>query len=435
MKPISRSLLLSCLFSVAHTCLAGFQPIDSVVATAANDVITLSDLENRISSVKANIAAQNRPMPDDQDIRKQVLDKLIIESLQMQLAEQSGLQVTDEKLALAMTNIAKRQRLTEEQFRAKVESDGMSYDEMREQIRRDITLQQLQQSRLRHKIQVSEEEVNNFLNSAEGKKLTASSYKISYLALSLAENASNEQAKNSLAIMSALRKDLLSGKARFEDFTRGSDINGFHIEGKSLDWMEKNQLPSLFAKTISTLSRGNISKPLRSGAGWHMIILDDITGGSAEIVHQVFSRHILIKPSEVRTDEQARQLANNLHERINKGEDFSLLAKEYSEDPGSSLQGGELGWSNPSSYVPEFAKQLTSLKKDEMSMPFKTEFGWHIVQKLDERDHDMTLENQKEQSYQAIYERKFAEELESWLVTLREESFVDIKDMGEQGQP
>ena len=428
MNQISRLIVLVSLLSAfASSALAAYEPLDTIVATAANDVITKSDLDQKVAIVKQNLAQQNRPMPDDKEIRKQVLDKLIIESLQMQLAEQAGLEVSDQQLAIAMNRIAKRQNMTEQQLREKVESDGMSYDEMREQIRQDITLQQLQQSRLRHKIQISEEEVENFLNSAEGKKLTASDYKISYLVLELPESASKADVQKALKTMTDVRKGIATGKYNFDNLEKGQTIAGYTIHGQSLDWMTKEQLPTLFAKVIPHLSKGSVSKPLRSGAGWHMIKLDDVSGGSSKIVHQVSSRHILIKPSEVRTDEQAQKLAQDIYDRIKKGEDFSLLAKEYSEDPGSSLQGGQLGWSDPTEYTPAFTKVLKNLKKDEISKPFKTEFGWHIVQKLDERDHDMTLENQKNQAYQALYQRKFAEELETWLVTLREESFVEIK--------
>lgn len=428
MNPIFKKPAICTLFLLlAIPAFAAYQPIDTVIATAGNDVITQSDLDRKVTIVKQNFAAQNRPVPSEQEIRKQVLDKLIIESLQLQLAEQSGLRVSDEQLNMAIGRIADRQKITEAQLREKLEQEGMSYTDMREQIRRDITLQQLQQSRLRHKIQITEQEVENFLASAEGKKLTASSYKVSYLVLELPETADNKEAERARQTMVDIRKDLNAGRLDFNAVQNGQLINGYKVSGARLEWMDKDNLPTLFAQAASHLQKGGISKPLRSGAGWHLVQLDDIAGGSAEIVHQMLARHILIKPSEVRSEEQTRLLARSLHERLLKGDDFTLLAKEYSEDKGSALQGGSLGWSKPSQYVPEFAKTLEQLRKNEISQPIQTEFGWHIVQKLDERDHDMTLENQKNQAYQAIYERKFTEELEAWLVTLREESFVEIK--------
>lgn len=406
---------------------AAYQPIDTVIATVSNDVITQSDLDHKIAIVKKNFSDQQQTLPNDTEIRKQVLDRLIIESLQLQLAEQAGLQISDERLAQTITRIAERKNMNDEQFRAQLEKEGIAYEDMREQIRKDLILQQLQQSKLRHKIQITEQEVDNYLNSAEGKKMTSSRYQMSHILLEIPENASREDVEKAKTALTVIRNSILQGQYTFDDVMAGKTINGYTLQGTQLEWLDKDNLPSLFAQNVDKLQKGAISTPVRSGAGWHLIKLNDISGGSAEIIHQVSARHILIKPSEVRNEKQTQQMALDLYARLQKGEDFGLLAKEYSEDTGSALQGGNLGWSKTSQYVPEFANTLDRLKKDETSQPFKTQFGWHIVQKLDERDHDITLENQKNQAYQAIYEKKFAEELESWLITLREESFIEIR--------
>jgi peptidyl-prolyl cis-trans isomerase SurA len=407
---------------------AVYQPIDTIIATVSNDVITQSDLDKKVAVVKENFLAQGQPLPAEKEIIKQVLDRLIIESLQLQMAEQSGLQITDERLAQTMKKVAERKNMTEEQFRTALEKEGIPYEDMREQIRKDLTLQQLQQSRLRQKIQINEQEVNNYLESAEGQKLTDIKYLMSHIVLEVPEGASNSDAEKTRETLADIRQNILQGKYTFNEIQAGKDINGYTLKGNQLDWMPRDALPSLFANTLKSLKKGDISTPVRSGAGWHLILLSDVSGSSSEIVHQISSRHILIKPSEVRDNEQTRKLANDLFIRIKNGEDFTLLAKEYSEDPGSALQGGNLGWSAPSQFVKDFAATLKKLQKDEISQPFQTEFGWHILQKLDERDHDMTLENQKNQAYQAIYERKFADELEAWLITIREEAFIEIKN-------
>lgn len=406
---------------------ADFQPIDSVIAIVSNDVITQSDLDKKIAIVKDNFTSQGQALPPEAEIKKQVLDKLIIDSLQMQMAKQAGLHITDERLNDTIQRIAEKKGLNEKALQAQIEKDGVNFDEFREQIRTDMTLQQLQQSRLRNRIQISDQEIDNYLQSAEGKKISTSRYKMSHILLPLSENASDEESQKAEGIMASLRADIIAGKANFNELMQGKSVGNYVIQGNSLDWMDKDDLPTLFAKTVKTLKKGDISNPKRSGAGIHLIKLDDVDNGSAEIVHQISSRHILIKLSEVRSDAQAKQLSNALYQRLLKGEDFTLLAKEYSEDPGSALQGGNLGWTKASQFVAPFAAQLNQLKKGETSVPFKTEFGWHILQKLDERDQDMSIENQRNKAYQAIYEHKFTEELESWLITLREEAFIEIK--------
>lgn len=417
----------SLLFSISCHTLAAYQTLDTIIATAGNDAITQNDLHEKIAIVKDNFKAQGQLPPSEDEIKKQVLDKLIIESLQLQLAEQSGLQISEERLAQTMTKIAERKNMSESELRARLEEEGIPYEKMREQIRKDLTLQQLQQSKLRHKIQISEQEVDNYLDSAEGKKITASRYKMSHILIALPENTSPEKAMAAKKALSTIRQNILNNQYSFSSAINANNLEGYSLEGGSLDWLNKDGLPSLFSKALKTLKKGGISNPIRSNAGWHLVMLDDVDGGLSEIVHQVSSRHILIKLSEVRNNEQAKKLADDLYQKLQKGEDFTLVAKEYSEDPGSMLQGGNLGWTKPSQFVPAFAQTLEKLKVNEMSPPFKTEFGWHILEKLDERDHDMTLENQKNQAYQAIYERKFTEELETWLITLREESFVEIR--------
>jgi len=422
-----KSLTFACLTLLPISTFAEFKSIDSIIAIVSNDVITQSDLDKKITTVKSNFASQKQALPPEAEIKKQVLDKLIIDSLQMQMANQAGLRISDERLNDTIKRIADKKGLSEKALQKQIEKEGIDFTEFREQIRSDMTLQQLQQSRLRNRIQISEQEVENYLDSAEGKKINTSRYKMSHILLPIADNASDADIKKAKQIMRTLRLDILAGKLDYAKLMQGATINGYQVEGNSLDWLEKDDLPTLFAKSIKHLKKNDISNPKTSGAGIHLIKMDDMDNGNAEIVHQVSSRHILIKPSEVRSDAQAKQLSEELYQRIQKGEDFTLIAKEYSEDPGSSLQGGNLGWTQSTQFVPPFAKRLDSLKKNEMSAPFKTEFGWHILQKLDERDQDMSLENQKNKAYQAIYERKFGEELEAWLITLREEAFIEIK--------
>lgn len=429
MKQISKKLFfLAFILGATLPVVAAYQPLDTIIVIVDDDVISQSDLDKEIVIVKKNLQSQKlSQLPSEKEIRKHVLDSLIIKSLQLQMASKSGVTISDEQLTKAITSIANRNGFENIQgFRQKLENEGITYTDMRTKIRHDLTIQRVQQGHLRNKIQVSEQELENFLASSEGKKITATRYKVSHIVLPIdsgSTDAEIQKAKNSL---SKIRSEVLNGKYDFDTLVTGKTLAGYALKGANLGWSEIDDLPSLFAKLAEKMEKGAISQPTRSGAGWHLIKLHNVTGGSS-ITHQTSVRHILIKPSEVRTDEQVKNLADSLYTRIQEGEDFTLLAKEYSEDPGSALQGGDLGWSNPGQFVPAFEETMAKLKDQEVSKPFKSRYGWHIMQKMGERDHDMTAENWKNQAYQAIYERKFDDELESWLQKIRDEAFVEFK--------
>lgn len=407
------------------TLVLAFEPLDKVIVIVDDDVITQSDFDVRMKQVEINLASQaNKPSEDE--IKKQVLDRLIIENLQIQLAKRAGVKISNERLTEAMNGIAKRNKMTLKQFKAEIESQGSSYEIMREQIRTDMIIQNVQQGHLRGEIQISEEEIENFLNSADGKAVTLQQYNISHILLPLdgSDKALEKQAKKDLT---ALKKQLEQSPKQFKAYTQGKIYKQYAISGDNLNWQKKDDLPSLFTNLADSLDKGEISEPIRSGAGWHLVKMNDKVGGS-QVEAQTHARHILISPSEVRSMEQAKDLANKLYERLQENEDFTLLAKEYSDDPGSALQGGDLGWSGPGKFVPAFDAALAELKIDGISQPFSTEYGWHICQKLGERNHDVTKEQWNNKAYQALYERKFREELDNWLATIRNEAFIEIKE-------
>lgn len=423
MKHLFLTIFLSLSTIMAE---AALQPLDKIVAIVDDDVITQSDVDAKMKQVLQSMQGQDRPMPPEDEIKKLVMDRLIIESLQLQLARRAGVHVSEDQLTDAIANIAKRNRVSLQTFRQRLEKDGISYDDMREQVRKDMTLQQVQQGHLRSRIQISENDVENFLQSAEGQEMATIRYHLSHILLPVEENSSAADVKNSEKIMRQLRNDILAKLESFESFLQGKNYQNKTLSGGDLGARAKKDLPSLFADIAQQMQTGQISKPVRSGAGWHLLKMNNVTG-SAKIVHQTHARHILIKLSEIRNEAQAERLINSLYERIQQGEDFSLLAKEYSEDPGSSLQGGDLGWSMPGQFVPEFEKTMAALEIDAVSKPFKSQFGWHIMQKLAEREHDMTRDSQKNKAYQTLYERRFAEELDNWLLKIREEAFIELK--------
>ncbi|NRB38983.1 MAG: peptidylprolyl isomerase [Pseudomonadales bacterium] len=425
-KSIKQLFLTLCFSLTALSAQAELQSLDKIVAIVDDDVITQSDVDNKLKQIMSNLNKQKRPMPAEEEIAKQVMDRLILESLQLQLARRAGVHISEEQLTSAIDNIAQRNGVTLQEFRLRLDKDGLDYHQMREQVRRDMTMQQVQQGHLRSNIQISDNDIASFLQSAEGKAMTTTRYHLSHLLLPVDEGSSKAQIKKAEKTLAQLRSDILAKLQRFDSFVQGKSYKKQPISGADLGSRSFDDLPSLFAEVASQMQAGEISKPVRSGAGWHLLKMNNISG-TAKVVHQTHARHILIKLSEVRNESQATRQINALYERLQKGEDFTLLAKEYSEDPGSALQGGDLGWSMPGQFVPAFEKTLAALAIDEVSKPFKSQFGWHIMQKLAERDHDMTQDSQKNQAYQALYERRFSEELDSWQLKIRSEAFIELK--------
>lgn len=420
---ITASLLLCIsLYSVAE-----YQSLDKVIAIVDDDVITQSDLDDKITMVRNNLQQnQDLAMPSDDEIKQEVLNRLILESLQMQLAKQAGISISDEQLNQTMADIAARNGLSLSEFPERLAEQGIDYRTMREEVRREMLTQQVQQGHLQNRIQITDQEVENFLASSEGQKITAQQYHAQHILLAVDDHASAEQEQAAKEQLAAIRQKLLQGELSFDALLAGESVDEQTLVGQDFSWQVLEDLPSLFSEYVPSMDKGDISEPIRSGAGWHLLRLKDKTGGNV-LIDQIRGRHILISPSEVRSDEKAKELATELYEKVLQGEDFELLAKEYSEDKGSALQGGDLGWSGPGQFVPEFEETLHNLAVNDVSRPIKTQFGWHVIQKTGERIHDATKEEWKAQAQQAIFERKFGDELEAWLVRIKEEAFIEIK--------
>lgn len=420
-------LLLSLLFPAAQPSYAETQILDRVIAIVDDDVITESQLRDRIAQLKKSFKAQHRELPPDATLNKEILDQLVLESIQLQMGQRAGVRISDTQLTETMTNMAQRNHMTLEQFKAAMESEGVSYEAMRDQIRREMILSRVQQGNLNSRIQVTDQEVENFLNSPEGKKLTAARYHLAHVLLPIDSQASQATVDQGKALMSKLQTQWQSGATSFAQLEKQAKFKGKKINVSDLGWRNTNELPSIFADITPTLEKKQVSRPIRSASGWHVIKLVDKTGGSDQIVHQVHARHILVKPSAIRSEASTQKLAKNIAKRLKSGDDFSELARQYSEDPGSALQGGDLGWSDPKSYVPAFREALAKLKPGEISDPVKSPFGWHIIQLLDRRKQDVSEVRWENQAKNTIYQRKFEEELEGWLIKIRDEAFVEFK--------
>ena len=399
-------------------------PLDSVVAIVEDEVIMFSELQGRIAMLQASFASRGQPMPPQEILVRETLDRLILESIQLQMGRRVGVQVSDEQINAALGSIARQQGMSIAQFRQRLEAEGGSFRQMREDIREEIIIQRVQAGNISQRIQISDEEADNFLESPEGRGLLAEEYRLSHALLPIASEASPEEEALFKAHIDQLHQRIQGG----EDFDAVISGSGgqFTFEGGDLGWRTGEDVPSLFAELVPTLEPGQTTEPLRSPSGFHLLHLRETRGGSI-IAPQTKVRHILLKPSEIRTDDETRELAADLRRQVLEGADFGELARAYSEDVGTAQEGGELGWANPGQMVPEFENIMDSTSIDGVSQPFQTPFGWHILQVLERRQEDVSLIVARNRAREILHKRKYQEELDAWLRKIRDEAFVDIK--------
>ena len=400
--------------------------LDRVAAIVDNDVVMQSQVEERMHTIRQQLNERGTELPPEDVLRTQVIDRLVLESIQLQMGERAGIRIDDASLNQTVQQVAERNGVSLEQFRAALERDGISYNQAREQIRREMVINRVRQRRVAERIQVSDQEVRNFLNSEMGRYQTSADYRLAMIVLPVSENASSEEARNKAEIAEEIYQELSEGA----DFTRlaVSRSGGEHaLEGGELGWRKAAQLPPAFANAVDDLEIGGTTPPLRSPAGFHILKLLEKRGGDNLLVDEFNVRHILIKPSEIRSEAEAAQLIQRLYERIRAGESFETLARSFSEDPGSALNGGSLNWVTADAMVPEFRDVMTMTPQDQVSAPFQSQFGWHILQVQDQRQVDMTDEMREQQARNLLQNRKFDEELQTWLLEIRDEAYVEIK--------
>ena len=420
-----RPLLLGAVF-LTSAAQAQFQSIDRVVAIVDNDVIMYSQLDQRLREVEQTIGKRGGQLPPQDVLQQQVLERLIVENLQLQIGDRSGIRITDEELNQAMASIAQRNRLTLEQFRAALARDGLSYDDAREQIRREMVISRVRQRRVGERIQVTDQEVQNFLASDLGQMQLSEEFRLANILIPVPEAASPDEIRAAAQKTSQVY-DSLRGGADFAQTAMSSSASENALEGGEIGWRKAAQLPPAFAELIRTLSVGDITEPVRTPSGFMIVKLLEKRGGDTQVRDEVHVRHILIKPNEVRSEEETRRLVERLYERIVAGEDFATLAKSFSEDPGSALNGGDLNWIDPNSLVPEFREMMAKTPSGQLSEPFKSPYGWHVLEVLGRRATDSSEQYREQQAMNVLRNRKYDEELQAWLRQIRDEAYVEIK--------
>ena len=416
--------LLSSFFSERME--AKIELIDRVIAVVDSGVIMESELNLRVQDIIGRLRSEGTELPPKELLEEQVLERLIIEEIQLQIGDSAGVKISDAELNRALSMLASQNSMNLEQFKESLDANNSSYSKLRDSVRKELIIQRVQRGKVGANIEISEQEIENFLNSEEGRSKLAEQYNVQQILLSL-----NSEAPESI-VNSTKEKgaDIIRRYNEGESFeklaaTYSSDQNA--LEGGSLGWRKATELPTLFSDVVTKMKVGEASELIRSGAGFHIIRLAEKKGDVVKFEDQTLVRHILVQPSEIRSEKQTKDLMNEIFQKLVDGEDFKQLARQHSEDPGSKMEGGELGWSAPDTFDPAFEAVMNSADIGEVSTPFQSSFGWHILEVLDRRNEDISDDVRKNRAYSIIFNRKFEQELQRTLIELRSESYVDIK--------
>ncbi len=426
MKKIDRIVLALLLGFASGFASAEYRELDAIIAVVEDDVVLASELIERLDMVREQFAENNARLPPNDVLMSQIMERLIIESLQMQEADRRGLAIDDETLTRAVTGFAGQNGMSLEQFAQALEQDGQSYAEFREQIRKELLMQRLQQGIVNRRISIAEQDIEDLLNSPYYRELLSDEFRVGHILLALEPNASDETVEAAEAAATEIVQELRDG-ADFAQMAVSRSAGSRALEGGDLGWRKAAELPTLFAEYVIGMEVGDVSPPIASGSGLHIVKLLEQRGAGVSKEMQSQLRHILVMPSEIRTEAEAEALIRDIYGRLKAGEDFAELAAEFSEDPGSALAGGDLGWTAGDEFVPAFREVMAATDAGELSEPFRSTYGWHVLEVLDRREQDMSEEARRDMALRILHGRRFEEELEKWLKELRDEAFVEIR--------
>ena len=402
--------------------------LDRVAAVVNDGVVLQSELDTQSREIEARLTAQHVALPPESVVRTQVLDRLVQEEIQQQHADRAGIRVSDEQVNAALEDIARRQNLSLEQLPQKLAADNIDYAQYRIELKKEIARQILRQRDVVQRIVVTPRELDQYLEHQKKTASAANEYNIAHILIAVAQDAKPSQ----LAQSSKLAREIDDRARGGEDFgalavTYSQSESA--LEGGSLGWRKGTELPTFLADVVARMQPGDVSDVLQTPSGFHIVkLLETRAAGGPQIVQQVHLRHILIKPTEIEDDATVEQKLARWREQIVSGkEQFAAFAKTYSQDSASAVNGGDLGWSESSAFVPDFAAVVASLKDGEISQPFHTQYGWHIVQLLARRDFDNTNEAARERAFEAMRDSRVEEATELWLQQIRDESYVELR--------
>lgn len=401
-------------------------PLDRIVAIAEEDIILDSELKQNMEYIRQDFLQRSGTLPPEDVFRNQVLEKLITESLQLQMARRGGLRIDDDSLNITISKIAAQNNLSVEQFRKQIEQEGQSYAYVRDQIRRDLLISQLRQQIVGRRINITDQDIKNFLASDTGKTETATVYHIGHILIPLPAQTSASALETTRKKAQQVRQTLLDG-ASFGDTAAAESGGQNALQGGDLGWRNASQLPSIFAEPVEQMESGAISGLITSASGFHIIKLLEKRGGETHIIPQTHVRHILIKPNEIRDQLAAKNIIDRIRNDITAGKSFEEMAKTYSDDPSSARKGGDLNWVNPGTLVPQFERTMNNAAVNTISEPFLSQYGWHILEVMGRRDQNMGKEYRLNQARAFLQKRRFEEELQTWVREVRQDAYVNIK--------
>lgn len=401
--------------------------IDRILAVVNDDVITEQELKKELGLIKKQILARQQRLPPQNILEQQVLERIILRRLQLQLAERNHIKVDDEAVNKTILQFANDNNLSLSQYRSALEQEGFAFSDYREGIRDEMTISRLRQRQVVNRVNVSPQEVEDFLSTQSSQGNVTDEYQLAHILVSVPESASSEEIDKRREKAEAIIADINSG-SDFSQLAISQSDGQQALDGGDLGWRALAQVPSLFTNIVSSLQVGESSDLIRSPSGYHIIkLVDKRSPTQKNLITQTRVRHILIRPNQVTTAEMARTRLSQLRQRIIDGDDFSDLARSNSDDSGTAAKGGELGWINPGNLVPEFEGVMNKMQANEISAPFRSPFGWHILQVQERREFDNTKDSQLNSARNAIRQRKIEERTELWLRNLRDEAFVDLK--------
>lgn len=418
--------LASSTGAYAQTAPEGRVELDRIVAKIDQDVIMRSELDDRLAAVQQQLMTRNVALPPQDVLQTQVLEQLILESIQVQLGTRAGIRIDDRAVNEAIARIAGRNQMSVATFRRNLEADGLSFDQVREDIRRELILNQVRQRQIAQRVQISEQEIDNFLASPEGQAQQQVEYNLAHILIPTPDNASPANIQSAERRAGELSAQLRQG-ADFQTLAIANSGGQNALEGGDLGWRRVEQLPTLFAEQAVKMSKGEISDPIRSPAGFHIFRLVDTRGDEKVLQDQMLVRHILIKPNEIRSDSEAQQQAQDIYQQLENGASFETLAKAHSDDTASALNGGNMGWVSPEVLVPEFQTAMKIVPENVVSEPFRTTYGWHVLEVLGKRQSDISTQVRRNQVRELLGNRKFEEELLVWLREIRDQAYVEIQ--------
>ena len=419
---------LALFIAFSSTALGEVVLLDRVAAIVDDNIVLQSELEQRTANIYRQIQQSGTEPPAAEIVKKQVLERLILERIQLNIGDKVGVRIADQEIDQTIARIAASNNISIEDYITQIHASGETMAKIRQEIANEMIIMQVQQGSVMRGIQISEQELNNFLNSEEGKLVTSPDVLIGQILLSAPSTATVNELENIKNKLSEITQQLAEG-ADFKQLAIANSDDQSALEGGDLGWRKLAQLPLLFSESLENLQPGQVSEPIRSGAGFHLLKLYERKGGGEKLIEQHFARHILLTPNQIRDEQQTVELLEKIRTQIIDGEDFALLAKQYSKDPGSALKGGNLGWSTPGLFVPEFEQTMGSIALNEISAPFQSQFGWHILQVTERRMQDFSDDILRNRADNLLRQRKYSEELQVWQQKLRDEAYIEIKEI------